>query len=97
VDGSEATIWAPAPSPGSGNLTVDLGRRTQVTSILPSFTDTRPSSYRILTSADGRRWTEAPSADPDGTLAHPVQARYVLVEFTRPENQRAGIRELEVK
>jgi trehalose/maltose hydrolase-like predicted phosphorylase len=97
VDGSEATIWAPAPTPGNGSLTVDLRRRTQVRSILPRFTDTQPSSYRILTSADGRQWTEAPSADPDGRLAHPVQARYVRVELTRPEDQRAGIRELEVK
>jgi trehalose/maltose hydrolase-like predicted phosphorylase len=95
VDGSTATIWAPAAT--SGSLTVDLRSRTQVKSILPRFSDTQPASYRVLTSLDGRTWTEAPPADSTGVLKNTVQARYVRVDLTRPEGERAGIRELEVK
>jgi trehalose/maltose hydrolase-like predicted phosphorylase len=101
VDGSTATIWAPpAPSgtatSSTGDLTVDLGNRAQITSILPRFTDARPTSYKILTSADGKRFTDAPPADSAGTLRNPVQARYVRVNLTRG-TERAGVRELEVK
>jgi trehalose/maltose hydrolase-like predicted phosphorylase len=101
IDGSTATIWAPpAPSPPSttstADLTVDLGKRVQITSIVPHFTDARPTSYKILTSADGKRFTEVSPDASTGTLPSAVQARYVRVNFTRG-TERAGVRELEVK
>jgi trehalose/maltose hydrolase-like predicted phosphorylase len=94
VDGSEATVWAPAEA--SGSLTVDLGRRTQVTDITVLWTDATPSSYRILTSRNGSDWSEV-ALNADGTLQHPVQARYVRVELTQATSgERTGIRELQV-
>jgi trehalose/maltose hydrolase-like predicted phosphorylase len=101
VDGSTATIWAPPPPSGTAttstaDLTVDLGRRVQVKSILPRFTDVQPSSYKVQTSLDGKAWTDAPPADSTGNLKNTVQARYVRVELTRGA-ERAGVEELEVK
>jgi hypothetical protein len=94
VDGSEATVWAPAEA--SGAITVDLGRRIQVTGVTTLWTDATPASYRILVSTNGSRWTEAP-LNSDGTLQHPVQARYVRVELTQASSdERTGIRELQV-
>jgi hypothetical protein len=94
VDGSEATVWAPAET--SGGITVDLGARMQVTDITVRWTDATPSSYRILVSRNGSSWTEAP-LDADGTLAHQVQARAVRVELTRGAgDELVGIRELRV-
>jgi hypothetical protein len=51
----------------------------------------------VLTSLDGKTWTEAPPADSTGMLKNTVQARYVRIDLMRPEGQRAGVRELEVK
>ena len=94
VDGSEATVWAPAEA--SGSVTVDLGRRTQVTDIATLWTDATPSSYRILISRNGSDWSEAP-LNADGTLQHPVQARYVRVELTQATGgELTGVRELQV-
>jgi trehalose/maltose hydrolase-like predicted phosphorylase len=95
VDGSIATVWAPFDA--SGSLTVDLGARKRVSRITPRWTDALPSSYQVLVSVDGTRWTEAPPADPGGVLQHPVNARYVRVDLTRAAGAgRTGLRELEV-
>lgn len=90
VDGSEATVWAPAEA--SGSVTVDLGRRLRVTDITAVWTDATPASYRILVSDNGAQWTEAPLRS-DGTL----RARYVRVELTQAaSDEQTGIRELQV-
>ncbi|GHG95779.1 glycosyl hydrolase family 65 protein [Streptomyces lanatus] len=56
VDGSPATVWSPAAE--RGTLTVDLGRAVRVGSVRPDWR-TRPASYRVEVSADGRRWHPA--------------------------------------
>jgi hypothetical protein len=95
VDGSRATVWAPDAT--SGSLVVDLGKRTRVARITPRWTDALPSTYQVLTSLDGTNWSEAPPADPNGVLQHPVNARYVRVDLTHaPDAPRTGLRELEV-
>ncbi|MGZ4665036.1 MAG: discoidin domain-containing protein [Frankiaceae bacterium] len=98
IDGSLATIWAPAPTETSGSLRVDLGKPYLISRISPHWADVPPSTYQIVTSADAANWTPVPSAGPDGTLAQPVTARYIRVDLTRPAgtDQRSGIRELEV-
>jgi F5/8 type C domain/Glycosyl hydrolase family 65, C-terminal domain len=100
VDGSSATIWAPAPAPAdpSASLTADLGSTTQIFRVSVSWTVQMPASSSIETSADGTTWTPA-SADSTGKLSKPVKARYVRVSMTRvadPEAERTGIRELVV-
>jgi trehalose/maltose hydrolase-like predicted phosphorylase len=95
VDGSVATIWV--PDDVSGSVQVDLGRRLQISRITPNWTDALPSTYQILVSTDGIRWTPAPPADPDGNLQHPVNLRYVRVDLTQAANGApTGLRELEV-
>jgi len=96
VDGSAATLWAPAPTEAGGSLRVDLGKRSRISRITVRWTDTLPSTFQILTSNDGATWTPAPPTAPDGTLQHPVSARHVRVDLTRGATQeRVGIRELE--
>jgi trehalose/maltose hydrolase-like predicted phosphorylase len=95
VDGSVATIWA--PDDASGSIRVDLGRKILISRITPHWTDALPDTYQILTSTDGTRWTPVATADPDGTLQHPVNARYVRVDLAgAASGARTGIRELEV-
>jgi hypothetical protein len=95
VDGSVATFWTPDDL--SGSLQVDLGKKVLISRITPRWTDALPATYQILTSIDGTSWTPAPPADASGTLQHPVNARYVRVDLTRPAaDVSAGIRELEV-
>jgi trehalose/maltose hydrolase-like predicted phosphorylase len=97
VDGSAATIWAPDPAAATASLTVDLGRATTVTRITPQWAEALPTSSQVLISLDGTTWTPAPVANADGSLAAPVSARYVRVEFTRkPTAGRTALRELEV-
>ena len=101
VDGSKATIWAPAPAPApaatGGNLTVDLGARTKISGIAVQWTDTLPASSSIQTSPDGSTWTNAPPADSTGQFRNPVQARYVRVNMTAASGAgRTGIREVVV-
>jgi hypothetical protein len=86
VDGSDATVWAPTAATAS--LTVDLGARTQVGDVVPTWTDNPPASSRIFTSTDGTHWTAWPQ--------HPTWARYVRVDITRSGTERAGIAELRV-
>ena len=94
VDGSEATVWAPAET--SGSVTVDLGRRMQVADIVTLWTDATPASYRILVSCNGSDWSKV-ALNADGTLQHPVEARYVRVELTQAASgELTGIRELQV-
>ena len=95
VDGSVATIWV--PDEASGRVQVDLGMKLQISRITPHWTDALPSTYQILVSADGTRWTPAPPADPDGNLQYPVNLRYVRVDLTQATNGApTGLRELEV-
>ena len=97
VDGSKATIWAPAPSAGGGNLTVDLLAPTEISGVAVQWTDNLPASSSIQTSLDGMTWTNAPPADPTGQFRHPVQARYVRVSMTVASGAgRTGIREVVV-
>ena len=79
VDGSEATFWAPEAS--AANLSVDLGKVTRVSSVIASWTEIKPASYRILVSNDGTAWTEA-RVGSTGKLQGPVDARYVRVDVT---------------
>jgi F5/8 type C domain len=95
VDGSVATVWV--PDEASGSVQVDLGKRLQIARITPHWTDALPSTYQILVSGDGIRWTPAPPADPDGDLQHPVNIRYVRVDLTQAANGApTGLRELDV-
>ncbi len=97
VDGSKATIWAPAPSAGGGSLTVNLGARTKISGIAVQWTDALPASFSIQTSLDGSTWTNPPPADPTGRFRNPVQARYVRVNMTVASGaDRTGIREVVV-
>jgi hypothetical protein len=97
VDGSEATIWAPDPTAGGGNLTVDLGARTKISAIAVDWTDALPASSSIQVSLDGNTWTSAPPADATGHLRNPVNARYVRVNMTVASGApRTGIREVSV-
>jgi trehalose/maltose hydrolase-like predicted phosphorylase len=97
VDGSKATIWAPDPNAGGGNLTVDLGRRTGVSGVAVQWTDTQPASSSIQLSQDGQTWTSAPPADSTGRFRNTVQARYVRVNMTVASGAgRTGIREVVV-
>jgi hypothetical protein len=95
VDGSQATVWAPDAADGS--VTVDLGTVRQVTRIAPHWTAVTPIAHRLVTSVDGSVWSEAPPADPMGSLAQSVPGRYVRVDLTQaPGEDPTGIRELEV-
>jgi trehalose/maltose hydrolase-like predicted phosphorylase len=98
VDGSSATIWAPDPTAGGGNLTVDLGSITTITGALVNWTDALPASSSIQISSDGSTWTNAPPADPTtGQFSNPVQARYVRITMTVASGApRTGIREVMV-
>jgi trehalose/maltose hydrolase-like predicted phosphorylase len=97
VDGSEATFWAPDPTAGGGNLTVDLGARTKISGIAVDWTDALPASSSIQVSLDGNKWTSAPPADASGKLRNPVEARYVRVNMTVASGApRTGIREVSV-
>ena len=97
VDGSKATIWAPDPTAGGGNLTVDLGARTKISAIAVQWTDAQPASSSIQTSQDGQTWTNAPPADSNGKFHTPVRARYVRVNMTVASGaDRTGIREVVV-
>jgi trehalose/maltose hydrolase-like predicted phosphorylase len=97
VDGSKATIWAPDPKAGGGNLTVDLGARTKISSVAVQWTDVQPASSSIQTSQDGQTWTNAPPADASGKLKTPVRARYIRVNMTVADStKRTGIGEVVV-
>jgi trehalose/maltose hydrolase-like predicted phosphorylase len=96
VDGSKATIWAPDPNAGGGNLTVDVGTATTVSSVAVQWTDAQPRTSSIQTSQDGQTWANAP-ADSTGRLRKPAQARYVRVNMTPAKGaDRTGIREVVV-
>jgi hypothetical protein len=97
VDGSTATIWAPAPDADGDSLTVNVGARTKVSGIAVQWTDALPASSSIQTSLDGSTWTNAPPTDSTGSFRNPVQARYVRVNLTVADGaSRTGIREVVV-
>lgn len=81
VDGNSTTAWV--PDAATGTLTVDLGRPTLVGRITPHWTSTRPKSYRIEVSRDGKHWT--------GTgYAGRSPARYVRVTVEGDRTPAAG-------
>ncbi|MFJ2415110.1 discoidin domain-containing protein [Streptomyces brevispora] len=86
VDGSTATAWS--PDGAAGTLTVDLGRTAAVTGIVPEWTDVRPASYGLETSADGQHW-ELYRA---GAVAREVRVTVRSADGDKP----AGVRELRV-
>lgn len=70
VDGNGTTAWV--PNSADGTLTVDLGRTTRVGQITPHWNTTRPTSYNVQVSRDGKHWS--------GTgYAGKTPARYVRV------------------
>jgi hypothetical protein len=84
VDGSDATIWAPADA--SASLTVDLGSRVRLSDVSVAWTDVAPTSSRIETSVDGSKWSSKTQS---------TYARYVRVTLTRDTTAgRVGIREV---
>lgn len=81
VDGNSTTAWV--PDAATGTLTVDLGRPTLVGRITPHWTSTRPKSYRVEVSRDGKHWT--------GTgYAGRSPARYVRVTVEGDRTPAAG-------
>ncbi|WP_329614115.1 discoidin domain-containing protein [Streptomyces brevispora] len=86
VDGSTATAWS--PDGAAGTLTVELGRTAAVTGIVPEWTDVRPASYGLETSADGQHW-ELYRA---GAVAREVRVTVRSADGDKP----TGVRELRV-
>ncbi|MEV0918475.1 discoidin domain-containing protein [Streptomyces sp. NPDC049967] len=86
VDGSTATAWS--PDGATGTLTVDLGRTGAVAAFAPEWTDVRPASYRLETSADGRRWEPYRA----GAVAREVRVTVRSADAGEP----TGVRELRV-
>ncbi|MDX3229849.1 glycosyl hydrolase family 65 protein [Streptomyces sp. ME19-01-6] len=85
LDGSAATAWVPDGT--AGTLTADLGRTLRIAEVMPEWTATRPVSYAVETSPDGRRWHAGESG----------LARYVRVTLrSADDKKRAGIAELSV-
>ncbi|MGW1377113.1 discoidin domain-containing protein [Streptomyces sp. NPDC002446] len=81
VDGNAATAWV--PDAATGTLTVDLGRTTRVGQITPHWTRTRPKSFNVQVSTDGKHWS--------GTgYAGRTPARYVRVTVTGERTPAAG-------
>ncbi|MEV0369212.1 discoidin domain-containing protein [Streptomyces sp. NPDC050636] len=89
VDGNTTTAWV--PDAATGTLTVDLGRTTQVGQITPHWNATRPESYVVQVSQDGKHWY---GTGYDGR----TPARYVQVTVHGPAESktRPGIAELTV-
>ncbi|MEE1771377.1 discoidin domain-containing protein [Streptomyces sp. JV185] len=86
VDGSPATAWSPEGATGA--LTVDLERASAVTSAEPEWTDVRPSSYALETSADGTHWQPYRAGG---------RARLVrLTVKSKDARKPAGVKELRV-
>ncbi|CAM02449.1 trehalose/maltose hydrolase-like predicted phosphorylase [Saccharopolyspora erythraea NRRL 2338] len=91
VDGNTATTWA--LNGAQGSATVDLGAPRRISGITPRWPETAPTGFRLLTSVDGREFTEAAEQIPGGRLA-----RYVRVELTGPAGpEHTGLSELEVR
>ncbi|MFG2601598.1 discoidin domain-containing protein [Streptomyces sp. NPDC048462] len=86
VDGSTATAWS--PDGATGTLTVDLGRTGAVTGISAEWTDVRPASHRLETSADGQHWEPYRA----GALAREVRVTVRSADADEP----TGVRELRV-
>ncbi|WP_030614055.1 discoidin domain-containing protein [Streptomyces sclerotialus] len=89
VDGNTTTAWV--PDAATGTLTADLGSVRRIGTVTPHWTGTKPESYRIQVSRDGRHWT--------GTgYAGKSPARYVKVTVRGKEDAktRPGITELTV-
>lgn len=89
LDGSPATAWV--PDGVSGSLTADLGRAVRIAEVTPEWTATRPASYEVETSLDGRAWHAW------GSAGGSALARHVRVTVrSADDKRRAGIAELSV-
>ncbi|MGW7576276.1 discoidin domain-containing protein [Streptomyces sp. NPDC054765] len=81
VDGNATTAWV--PDSANGTLTVDLGRITRIGQITPHWNATRPTSFNVQVSRDGKHWS--------GTgYAGRTMARYVRVEVHGDPSPAAG-------
>ncbi|MEU7431026.1 discoidin domain-containing protein [Streptomyces sioyaensis] len=81
LDGNTTTAWV--PNAATGTLTVDLGRPTLIGQITPHWTATRPKSYNVQVSRDGKHWT--------GTgYSGRTTARYVRVTVEGDRTPAAG-------
>ncbi|MFF7228579.1 discoidin domain-containing protein [Streptomyces sioyaensis] len=81
LDGNTTTAWV--PNAATGTLTVGLGRPTLIGQITPHWTATRPKSYNVQVSRDGKHWT--------GTgYSGRTTARYVRVTVEGDRTPAAG-------
>ncbi|WP_037957958.1 discoidin domain-containing protein [Streptomyces violens] len=89
LDGNTTTAWV--PDAATGTLTADLGSVRRIGAVTPRWTDTKPESYRIQVSRDGRHWT---GTGYDGKSP----ARYVRVTVRGKADAKThpGIAELRV-
>jgi trehalose/maltose hydrolase-like predicted phosphorylase len=87
VDGNATTAWVPQGT--EGTLTVDLGRPVRIAAVTPRWTATRPASYGVQVSVDGRHWTASRGA---------TVARYVRVTVRAADAaSHPGLAELTVR
>lgn len=89
VDGNTATAWV--PDSARGRLTTDLARPVRVKKVTPTWNDTKPTSYSVELSLDGRHWRRA--AADDTRLARYVR---VTVQGDATAKKHPGIAELTV-
>ncbi|MFD9818251.1 discoidin domain-containing protein [Streptomyces violascens] len=89
LDGNGATAWV--PDGASGELTADLAKPVRVTKVTPTWDGTKPTTYSIELSLDGRHWQAATAGD--ARLARYVR---VTVRGDAKAKQHPGIAELTV-
>ena len=113
TDEDPRTFWVPAGEHAGGRpgetLTIDLGGDRLVRAVQVNFADYRsglfgtdtvyPTRFRLLTSADGRRWTVAADLSRgarDRPNAYLPLARATRARYVRYEHGRVGARHLAV-
>ncbi|MFF1482890.1 discoidin domain-containing protein [Streptomyces sp. NPDC058301] len=89
VDGNSATAWV--PDGARGELTTDLARPVRVKKVTATWNDTKPASYSIELSLDGRHWQRAVTGD--ARLARYVR---VTVQGDAAAKKHPGVAELTV-
>ncbi|MEV0604040.1 discoidin domain-containing protein [Streptomyces sp. NPDC050315] len=89
LDGNTTTAWV--PDAATGTLTADLGSVRRIGTVTPRWTATKPESYQVQVSRDGRHWT---GTGYDGKSP----ARYVRVTVRGKADAKThpGIAELRV-
>ncbi|MEC4020311.1 discoidin domain-containing protein [Streptomyces sp. H27-D2] len=90
LDGNTATPWTPEGR--DGTLTADLGRASRISGVTPRWTDTKPASYTLRTSVDGKHWRDVKALD-GSRLARFVRVTVHAADAKKP----AGVAELTVK